>query len=153
MASVSNSLQGEPNVIGESDWLRTTPPFYTERIVFGQLISPKNVTNFFDLLQNFNLDPQIIGSYLTTNVVLVLVCMALKTAYGRLNVELNERAGASGVFSKLNQLLTFLMTAGSLPAFSVLFLFLDLFLWFTLLFQSGNIKTNKVVLGASLLSR
>ena len=139
----------------EPDWLSTTQPFYSERIVFGQLIRPKKVTNYFDLAENFNLGPQFLISYLSMLVVLLLVCVALKTACGRLSSQPNgqpnkenEKLDAQQSFgSKLNQFVTFLHAAGSLPPFAVLFLFLNLFVWFTLLFFLGNIKTRKVVLG------
>lgn len=175
------SIKGEPNGIQEPDWLSSTQPFYAERIVFGQLIRPKNATNFFDLAQNFDLGPQIIFSYLSMLVVLLLVCIALKTVYGRLCCRLsrrlsyqlsnqlsyelsyrlsnqlcgqlngnqeNRKLGARQSFSsKLNQFLTFLRAASSLPSFAVLFLFFNLFAWFTMLFFSSNIKTKTVVLG------
>ena len=145
-------LKGEPSHVYEPDWLRTTPPFYTERIVFGQLITPKNVTNFFDLGQNFNLGQQIILSYCAVLAGLLLVCIALKRAYGRLSAARPADGGRrderlNGLGRKVNRFLTSLQRAGSLPSFGVLFLFLNLFVWFTLLFLTNNIKTNKVVLG------
>ena len=111
-----------------------------------QLInSNKNNVDFFDLAENFKFEFDLILGYFATLFVGLLLCLAIS----RLTLNINTRQfKRENIYSRLTILSKHLSSSKLWPIKMVL-LFLTLYFWYTQLFLTNNIKTNKVVVDTS----
>lgn len=106
-----------------------------------QPISIKKNVNYYDLALNFNFGYSILLSYLFILFMVTLFCLLIS----RLTIKIDGRFRRKSLISKCVILFEHLFGTSFLPI-NIMLLFLSLFFWFTQLFLTNNIKTNKVVI-------
>ena len=104
--------------------------------------------NYNDLAENLNFGYKIMLNYLVFLIMFGLFCLLIS----RLTIKTNRNYRKQKLFAKFIILSNHLMRRELLP-FKTLYLFLGLFFWFTLIFLTNNIKTNKVVVDTSELMK
>ena len=108
----------------------------SENIVFSHLINEKNDLDYFDMIENFNWGMEFFISYLILLVILFFVCLGLS----RLTIKPTREYYERSRISKSIFLFQNLLDNDEHLALKLFFLFLNLFIWFTLLFLTNNIK-------------
>lgn len=131
-------LKGETQFIQEQ-WLKHSWPLKTERIILGHRIFSNGVS-FNDLMRNFAFGYKIILSYLVTLVVLTAVFLVLSKVTFKIRFR-NKRNIISNFFVLMA---LFVKNQRRFVYIRCFCLFLTIFFWFSLLFVTNNIKTNKV---------
>ena len=107
--------------------------------------SNKKNPHYFDLAENFKFKFDLILSYFVTLFVGLLLCLAIS----RLTLKNNMRDfKRENIYSKLS-ILSKHLSRSKLWSIKMILLFLILFFWYTQLFLTNNIKTNKVVVDTS----
>ena len=105
----------------------------------------KNDVDYFDMVENLKFGFDLILSYFATLFVSLLLCLVIS----RLTLKINMRHfKREDIYSKLSILSKHLFRSNLWPLRMVL-LFFTLFFWYTQLFLTNNIKTNKVVVDTS----
>ena len=104
--------------------------------------------DYYDLAENLNFGYTILLNYLVFLILFGLFCLLLS----RLTIKINRDYEKQNLFTKFVILCNHLIRS-DLSIFKILFLFLGLFFWFTLIFLTNNIKTNKVVVDTSVLMK
>ena len=117
-----------------------------ESIVIDQAIrNQKDDLKFFNLLGNFNIGVTLAATYLLSFVGIVLLSLLFNELSVRSKRPIKIRKEIAVILNKFKN--------KRLSGIGVFFLFIHLFLWFTQLFLTGNMKTKKVVVDTSQLVR
>lgn len=131
---------GEPDIIDEP-WLQKSLPMKTESLWIGHKIEERNDFDYFDLIDNLNLGYDVMIGYLIAFISILIVSLSLS----RFSMKSLRRSyDNKNLLFQLIYLLERLLKKKMFP-FKVLLLSMSLFAFFTFLFLSINIKTNKVV--------
>ena len=114
-------------------------------LILQSINSNKKKIDFFDLAENFKFELELILSYFATLFVGLLLCLVIS----RLTLKINMRQfKRENIYSRLS-ILSKHLSRSKLWPIKMIFLFLILFFWYTRLFLTNNIKTNKVVVDTS----
>ena len=143
-------MRGEPDYLHE-DWLTKSAPIHMANVIIGHPITDekKNLA-FFNLLNNFNIGITLSSLYLLSFIG-ILVCsfllnrLAYRVQFGR------RRRKRAFEISKRIALLLGKFRKERFTAVGLFVAAIHLFLWWTILFLTNNIKTNKVVVDTSQL--
>lgn len=137
-------LKGEPDYLNEP-WLERTLPMKTENLVVMQRVYEKNMNlDYFDLTANFQFGLPILASYFLSFLGIILTCLFIIKMKNKLASNPITNREILTIFQK-----DFFTKKYSLSAMGIFILFFHLFFWYTQLFMTNNIKTNKVVVDTS----
>ena len=146
---MSPILKAESDYLNEPSFLLKTISMESEEIRFGHSIDDKDAedVSYFDLIHNFKLPISLLAIYLAAFLVIIFIGFAFHEITQKIKCKAFKK---KRLIKKLATILRLFFSGNKFFTIGVFFVFVLLFIWFSQLFLTNNIKTNKVHLKTRL---